>query len=102
MLYAAFLSMFALDVFGEGCGFWRTILALMVHLIPTGLLLVALLIAWRWEWAGALMFVGLGALYSARVFHHHPGWILTIAGPLFLVGVLFLIDWLLRRELRVG
>jgi hypothetical protein len=47
LLFAAFVSVFALDVFGEGYTFWQTILALMMHLIPTGVVLVALAISWR-------------------------------------------------------
>jgi hypothetical protein len=101
MLYAAFISMFALDVFGEGYGFWGTILALMMHLIPTGLILLALAIAWRWEWVGALLFIGLASWYTFWAFNH-PSWILVIAGPAFLVSVLFLINWLYQRELRAS
>ena len=33
--FALFLSLFAMDVFGEGLGFWRTLFALFLHLIPT-------------------------------------------------------------------
>ena len=29
---------------------WKTILALLIHLVPTSLVLLALAIAWRWEW----------------------------------------------------
>jgi hypothetical protein len=31
---------------------------------------------------------------------HRPDWNLTIAGPLFLLAVLFLAGWLRRAELR--
>jgi hypothetical protein len=102
ILFAAFISVFALDVFGEGHGFWGTILALAMHLIPTGMILFALLIAWRWEWAGGLIFIGLASWYSLKVFHHHPGWIPTIAGPVFLIGVLFLLNWLSRGKPRAS
>ena len=46
-LFAIFVSIFALDVFGEG--FWDTIVALLMHLVPTGIILIALAIAWRWN-----------------------------------------------------
>ena len=51
LLFAVFLSLFALDVFNEGYGFWKTILALLMHLIPTWIVLAILAISWRWEWA---------------------------------------------------
>jgi hypothetical protein len=100
ILFAAFISIFALDVFGEGYGLWKTIVALAMHLIPTGVILLTLLIAWRWEWAGGLIFIGMASWYSLRVFHHHPGWIPVIASPGFLVGLLFLLNWVLRQEFR--
>ena len=49
ILFIAFLSMFALDVFGEGLSFWQTLLALTMHLIPSFILIAALVLAWRWE-----------------------------------------------------
>jgi hypothetical protein len=61
--YIAFLSMFALGVFGKEHGFWRILLALTMHLIPTFVLIVALLLAWRWEWVGAILYAGAGMLY---------------------------------------
>jgi len=62
LLFAAFISIFAADAFGEGYGFWKTILALLIHLIPTGIILVILAISWRWEWVGGILFIALGAL----------------------------------------
>lgn len=61
LAFAAFMSLFALDVLGEGYGFWETIAALVMHLIPTAIVLVALAMAWRWPWIGAILFMALGA-----------------------------------------
>jgi hypothetical protein len=49
ILFALFVSIFALDVFGAGYGFWETILALLIHLVPVSILLIGLAIAWRWS-----------------------------------------------------
>ncbi len=104
--YIAFLSLFALDVFGEEHGFWRILLALTMHLIPTFVLIVALLLAWRWEWVGAILYGGAGMLYVIWVLHRplSPAlrltWILTIAGPAFVVAALFLANWLKHGELH--
>ena len=101
LLFAAFLSIFAADVFGEGYGFWKTVLALLIHLIPTWLVLIMLAIAWRWEWAGGILLTGLGAFYLIAFWGRFP-WstYLCISGPLFLVGILFFLNWLCRGELR--
>lgn len=102
ILFAVFVSLFALDVFGEGYGFWETILALLIHLIPTALILIVLAISWRWEWVGGILFIGLGAFYIVDNPGFHPSAYLVISGPLFLVGVLFLVNWLYRAELRAS
>jgi len=103
ILFAVFISLFALDVFGEGYGFWETIVALLMHLIPTAIVLIALAVAWRWEWIGAIVFVGLGVWYLIMAWGKFD-WItyLLIAGPLFLVGALFLVNWLFRAEQRLS
>ncbi len=101
VLFAVFISLFALDVFGEGYDFWETIVALLMHLIPTGIILIALVIAWRWEWVGALLFLALGVWYVIMAWGEFE-WVtyLVIVGPLLLVGALFLVNWLYRAELQ--
>jgi len=88
--------MFALDVFSEGYGFGQTILALLIHLVPTYLVVIALIIAWRWEWVGAILFFAL-ALFDL-VSSKGGSWV--ISGPLFLVGVLFIFNWKYRAKLK--
>jgi glucose-6-phosphate-specific signal transduction histidine kinase len=103
LLFAAFISIFALDVFGEGYGFWKTIPALMIHLIPTWIVLAVLALAWRWEWVGGTLFVALGILYLIASWgRFHWSAYLCISGPLFLIGILFFLNWLNRRKLRTG
>ncbi len=101
VLFALFVSSFALDVFGEGNGFWKTTLALLAHLIPTAIILLVLGIAWRWEWVGALFFPGIGIWYLLTAWgRFHWSVYLVIAGPLFLVGLLFLADGLYRARIH--
>ena len=99
--YAIFLSMFALDVFGEGFGLGKTLLALLIHLVPVYIVLLVLAMAWRWEWVGAAGFAGLALYYAKGNWRRHPDWVVVIAGPLVLLAVLFLVNWLKHDELRV-
>ena len=96
ILFAMFLSMFALDVFKESQGLGETIPALLIHLVPTYIVIIALVIAWRWEGAGAISFMAL-ALYHL-VMSGGEGWI--ISAPLFIVGLLFLLNWKYRAQLK--
>ena len=101
ILFALFVSLFALDVFGVGYSFWETVLALLIHLVPVYILLIGLAIAWRWEWVGALIFMGFAVWYVAMAWGQFQLSVyLMMAGVPFVVGILWLIDWLYRRELR--
>lgn len=104
--YIVFLSLFAWDVFGEGYSFWRACLALVIHLIPAFVLIVALILAWRWEWVGAAVYAAAGTVYVITVLPLRIAaaakfnWIVTIAGPAFLVATMFLLSWWKRGELH--
>jgi hypothetical protein len=101
ILFAIFLSMFALDVFSEDYGLWQTIGALLIHLVPTYLVVIVLVIAWRWEWVGAILFIALAVFYVVWAWARFPlVAYLSISGPLILVGVLFLFNWIYRAQLR--
>lgn len=100
--FAAFLAVFAFDVFREGAGFWTTAGALLLHLVPALVVLGATLLAWRRPTLGAVLFVGLGALYVVLVWGRFP-WVtyLAISGPLVLTGILFALDGMRLKRLPV-
>jgi hypothetical protein len=106
--FIAFLSLFALDVFDGHLSFRQTMPALIMHLIPVFALIAALILAWRWEWIGAALYAAAGLLYITWVVSMSrpvpPAvrliWILTIAGPAFVIAGLFLSNWLKRADLR--
>jgi hypothetical protein len=101
IVFAAFISLFAMDVFGEGRSFWETVLALLIHMVPTYLVIIALVLAWRWEWIGAALFLGLAVFYVLMTWgRFHWGAAAGISGPLALLGGLFLIGWIRRKEIR--
>jgi lysylphosphatidylglycerol synthetase-like protein (DUF2156 family) len=101
LLFAVFLSLFALDVFGQGFGYWETVLALLMHLIPTGIVLVVLAVSWRWERIGAILFMALGIWYLLTAWgRFHWSADVVISGPLLLIGVLFLASWLNRTRIQ--
>lgn len=93
LAFAAFLSVFALDVFAEGLGAWSTLLALAVYLFPAGLIALAFLAAWRRAGVGFVLFTALGV--AVLLISQGQGW--AIAGLLLLIGLLFLADGLWGR-----
>ncbi|MBM3328534.1 MAG: hypothetical protein FJY67_03550 [Calditrichaeota bacterium] len=100
--FALFLALFALDATQETSGLWEGIGATLIHLLPTSTILLILVAAWRWEWIGALLYVAAGVAYIVLFppARQHLSWILTISGPAFLIGILFLFNWFKHNELR--
>ncbi|MBE9103313.1 DUF7670 domain-containing protein [Vacuolonema iberomarrocanum] len=96
ILFAIFLSLFALDVFNEGYSIGEAFLALLIHLIPTYLVVISLAIAWRWEWVGSILFIALALFYLAST----GGGSWVISAPLLLIGSLFLLNWGYRVQLK--
>ena len=96
--FAVFISLFALDVFGAGYGFWEALVGFLIHLVPTYLVVIALVVAWRWPRIGALLFIGLGLFYILMM-RLDLEWqaLLLIPGPLFVIGILFGISGFLPK-----
>lgn len=90
ILFILFVSMFALDVFDLGYGFWQTILALLIHLVPTWLMLIVLLIAWRRELAGGILFILMGGFFLFQFWGNEFYTYLIFSLPLFITGILFI------------
>jgi hypothetical protein len=108
--FILFLTLFSLDVFDGNYGFWGTLLALFMHNIPTLVLVAVLAISWKHEIVGGIAFVLAGLLYLLQLvitiiknppFHwYYLSWSLIIAGPAFLIGILFLVGWYKKRKFR--
>jgi uncharacterized protein YjeT (DUF2065 family) len=87
----AFMTLLALDAIVEGQTTIDTMRAFGMHLIPAGIVLLIVLVAWRRAWAGGVLFFALAV--DGRV-----SWMLAISLPLVIEGVLFL--WSARTGLR--
>ncbi len=101
IVYALFISLFALDVFQPGLPFAKVLLGLAIHLIPTAIIVVVLVFAWKWDWVGAVGFIALGLLYMWITRLHFPALVyFTISGSAFFIGLLFLANGLFGRRLN--
>jgi len=95
IIFAVFISLFALDVFAEGYSFWEAVLALVIHLILTYLIIIATIVAWKWEIIGGCIFLALGLFYIVMTWGKAPILAyLFISGPLFLIGGLYIGHWI--------
>lgn len=93
IIYIVFISIFAFDVFGGDEGIGRILIRFLICLIPSIVLAVILVFAWRCEKIGGALFIVAGIVFT--IFFNTYKDIMTfliISGPVFLVGILFLIN----------
>lgn len=95
MLFTAFISLFAFDVGEEGGEVRMT--DLLMHLLPTLFCALIIVLAWKREWIGALVFLALAVVYTwwARA---HVQWILLIGGPMLLLASAYTWAWIQRKQ----
>jgi hypothetical protein len=104
ILAILFVSIFALDAFSEGLTIWQQIGGFLIHLIPSFVLLAFLILAWKKEFAGGILFIGIGVVMSTLLFYHNYKVnhfsvgqsiliVLMLALPFIIAGVLFLLSY---------
>jgi hypothetical protein len=98
LLFVVFLSLFSLDVFNEYQGL-AMLPALFMHLLLPIILLLAIIAAWKWDLVGAIVFLAFALYYVWMVgFNRHWSWYVTISGPAIIIGYLFLLNGLQKKQ----
>jgi len=104
IIFILFLALFSLDVFDMKLGFWGTMLGLFMHNIPVFILLIVLLISWKYEIVGGIAFILAGLLYIILILRNPSfewymlSWAVQISGPAFFIGYLFFVNWFKKRR----
>lgn len=106
ILFILFISLFSLDVFDpeNNYTFLQTTLALFMHNIPSFILIIFLIVAWKHEWLGAIVFILAGLLYVFLTLFrnefqwYYLAWIIQIALPAFIIGYLWWMNWKKRKR----
>ena len=108
ILAILFISIFAFDSFAPGLTIWQQLGAFSIHLIPSIILLGLLIISWKWEYIGGVVFAVIGLGFSPFIFIHnynmnHSIWmslvsILFITFPFIVVGILFIVSHWQKRK----
>jgi len=103
-----FISLFAADAFGHGGGFWKELGDFIIHLIPSFILLVFLIIAWKWELIGGIVLIVIGLIMTPIIYSHNFAMnqnvgmslivIASITFPFIVVGVLFIISYYMKKK----
>ena len=96
ILSILFMMMFSFDVFDGNEPLARKLLGFLMHNIPVLVLIVVLIIAWKWEVVGGVLFI-LSAIAGSIFFKAFSGnsGALIVMGPFFIMGVLFILHHVL-------
>ncbi|WP_449421298.1 DUF7670 domain-containing protein [Pelagihabitans pacificus] len=108
ILAILFISMFALDAFNHEKTIWQQIGDFLMHLIPSFILIVFLIIAWKREFIGGVLFILIGLGFSPFIFLHNYNmnqsvWVslmivLIITVPFIIVGILFIVSHRMKKK----
>ena len=108
ILAILFVSMFALDAFDPKLTIWQQIGGFIIHLIPSFILTLFLIIAWKWEVVGGIIFALVGIVFTPFIYSHNYqmnhsvgmslGIILMITFPFIVVGGLFITSYRMKKK----
>jgi len=103
-----FVSYFSLDAFEPGPPLWQQIMDFLIHNIPSYILILALILAWKKELVGGIIFTLFGIItsplvYSQNIHRNHSvkdslNIVLLITFPFIIVGILFIASHLIRKR----
>lgn len=105
----AFISSFALDAFAPGLTLWQQLGGFLMHMLPSFVLIIFLIIAWRKQLIGGILFILIGListpviyLHNLNVNHFPPNQCLIIVSivclPFVVIGLLFLFNHRSKRN----
>jgi hypothetical protein len=94
-----FMMMFSLDTFSGSAPLGEKILGLLAHNIPAFVLIVALVVAWKYEIIGGSIFILLSIAMAVfyKSFAGNPGSLIVIS-PFVIAGLMFILHKLLSTD----
>jgi len=90
----------SLDVFSQSTNTWQAIAAFFIHSIPALIMLIALIVAWRYPKLGGISLIVLSLILAGYIINASRDRIavdkiilndIIVAGPFTLTGILFFI-----------
>jgi hypothetical protein len=102
------ISLFALDSFSPERTLWQNLGSFLIHLIPSFVLIAMLIIAWKWELTGGVIFTIIGLGMSPFIYSRNfqmgqsagkgllAVFIVTV--PFIIVGILFIVSHFMKNK----
>ena len=103
IIFIALISIFAMDVFAGDAPFIKKLGGFLVHLIPSFILVLILLISWRKPIIGGFLFILISIAFAFffRTYRSVPTF-LGITFPVALAGILFIVFDLATKKRQRG
>lgn len=94
-----FMMVFSLDCF-ENQGFKDVLTCFIMHNIPAFIIIIVLVIAWKWEFIGGILFLAvfLGGSIYFRGFSTNPA-VFVVMTPFLVTGVLFIWHYVAQKPI---
>jgi hypothetical protein len=110
ILAILFISIFAADSFAPELTIWQQISGFIIHLIPSFVLLIILIVSWKRELFGGIFFTLIGIVLTPFIYTLNYsrndsiamsiGIVSMITLPFIIVGVLFLMSYFTKKKYR--
>ena len=108
ILAILFIGMFSLDAFDPKLTLGEQLLGFLMHNIPTLILIAILIVSWKWEFIGGIIFILIGLGFTPFIFMHNYhmnhsvgmtiGIVMMITFPFVVVGGLFVLSHFLKKK----
>ena len=92
LVFAFFISLFATDAFAQGYSAIESVVAFLIHLIPTYILIAFILLSWKKPFFGGLGFFLSGTMLALMIGNQSLAIHLLITFPNFIIGSLYLLS----------
>ncbi len=100
ILFVLFISLFSLDVLEMEGGFWELMAGFVIHNLPAIVLIIALILAWRREWIGAVGYFAVGLWFLVLTGSRDRLFVGVFVVIPTLIATFFLLGWIYRRQIE--
>lgn len=92
ILAIGFVMMFSVDVFDPKYTLGEQIIGFLMHNIPAWILIVLLVISWKWEFVGGIIFIliSIAMILFFTKFLTMNYYSIIVTSPFMIVGALFI------------
>jgi hypothetical protein len=99
ILFVLFMTLFALDSFSGNIAVTEKVSGFVIHIIPEFILIIILILSWRFPLIGGLLFILNGLIWTIffKTYTKELNFFI-LSFPLILIGTLFIIFYFINKR----